>query len=329
MIRRLGDYTSITPPSWLVKDLVPDSGFGLTHGQPGAGKTFLILTLLLSIGHGRDWHGYPTKGGFTVYVAGEGHRGVIQRSKAWHDYHGLDPSSAQVLIMEGPLQVLDEKAVKQFVEEVRAAAGAEPIRMVVLDTLSRCSAGGDENSQRDMSVFVARCDYIAKELGCFVMVLHHETKGGGTIRGSTTLPGAADLLLAVDRSGDGFTAEVTKQKDGKDGAVYQFALEPVEVGFDDDGEAVSVPVAVLEATSASRPKAPETIGKNQAALLDLLETAGPAGLTDEAWFFNAQALKVVGGMKPARAYREARDALLKAGRIRKNDDHFVTAKQAA
>jgi hypothetical protein len=325
MLKRLGEYVGAEPPTWLVKGIVPSRGLGVMHGQPGAGKTFLVLSLLLSVGHGRPWCDRPTKKGVAVYVAGEGYRGVIQRSNAWHDYHDLSPKNAEVLIMESALQVLDDKALERFIDEIKKAAGAEPVRLVVLDTLSRCFVGGDENSQRDMGVFVAQCDAIAKALDCFVMALHHETKGTGTIRGSTTLPGAADFLLAVNKIPNGFDAEVVKQKDGKDGAVYQFAFEPVDMGFDEDGEAVSVPVALLEGSSPVRAKAPDALGKNQAALLALLETTGAAGLTDAQWLFNAQAASVVGGLKPQRAYREGRDGLIKAGRVMTVDDRFIIA----
>jgi hypothetical protein len=113
----------------------------------------------------------------------------------------------------------------------------------------------------------------------------------------------------------GFDAEVIKQKDGEDGAIYRFALERVDMGLNQHGQPVSSCVALLDGTSTAKAKPPEALGKNQAGLLTLLNIAGPTGFSDEEWGFNAKAAEVLSGQKPVRAYRDARDALVKAGHV--------------
>src|SRR5205085_1884007 len=56
------------------------------------------------------------------------------------------------------------------------AADRPPVRAVVIDTASRSMRGADENSAKDMGVFVDNCENVARVLGCIVIVVHHAGK---------------------------------------------------------------------------------------------------------------------------------------------------------
>jgi hypothetical protein len=47
---------------------------------------------------------------------------------------------------------------------------------LILDTLSRALAGGDENSSVDMGRLIARCDAVREMLGCTLEYVHHSGK---------------------------------------------------------------------------------------------------------------------------------------------------------
>ena len=106
-----------------------------------------------------------------------------------------------------------------------------------------------------MGALVSHCEWLAAELDCFVLLVHHcgkdEAKG---LRGHTSLLGAINSEIEVRRQrGEVGTATVSKQRDGADGAQFAFDLEQVLLGQDDVGDEVSSCVAVC-ADSADVPK---------------------------------------------------------------------------
>jgi hypothetical protein len=73
-----------------------------------------------------------------------------------------------------------------------------PISLLVIDTLNR-NFCGDENSPRDMTVFVAHCTALAHEFNLACLILHHPAKSGnGGSRGHSALHGAVDVGWAIE-----------------------------------------------------------------------------------------------------------------------------------
>jgi RecA-family ATPase len=79
--------------------------------------------------------------------------------------------------------------------------------LAVVDTLARCFVGGEENSARDMGRFVAAADRLRTATGAAALLLHHVSRHGGAIRGSTALPGALDTGIAVEAGTERFATE--------------------------------------------------------------------------------------------------------------------------
>lgn len=317
------------PPSeWLVKKLIGRDCLGVIYGKPGAGKTFLSLALALSIGHGQQCFGRRTLQGGVAMVAGEGTGGLRNRVKAWHDHHGLDPAQCpSVQVLPQPVNLLDAGAVEALVKDIAQRFDGQPVRAVIIDTLARCFGDGDENRQPDMARFVEACDLIRRTFRCAVIVIHHTPKEADDMRGSGALEGACDCVIRVGKTDGGFEAFVRKQKDGPSGVAFGFQMVSQDVGVDEDDEAISSLVAVLDGEERITP-APandtEPKGKNQqAALAVLAEHEG--GLTEAEWREAAKAAGAVGGGNPNRAFREARDALVKAGLVLGEDGRFLAA----
>ena len=89
---RVEQVLAMPLPTWLVEGIVPSDSIGQIYGRSGHFKSFVTLDLALSIATGLRWMDHIVEAGPTVYVAGEGARGLIGRIHAWKDYHDLTRS---------------------------------------------------------------------------------------------------------------------------------------------------------------------------------------------------------------------------------------------
>ncbi|CAA7616579.1 AAA family ATPase [Magnetospirillum sp. UT-4] len=324
----LSEIMALPPAEWLVKGLVPANGFQVVYGKPGAGKTFFVLSMALSIAHGMQCFGRRTAQGNVALVAGEGVVGLQNRVKAWHRFHGLDLDGCDgVAVLPQPSNLLDADNVEQLVLDIHHRFGGQPVRLVVFDTLARCFGDGDENRQADMARLIEAGELVRRALGCAVLFVHHTPKEADELRGSSVLEGASDAVLRVSKGDAGMEVFVRKMKDGKDNLAFGFGMEAVEVGIDADGDPILTPVAVLEGEVREGSAAPADAapsGKNQQAVLAVL-AAHEGGLTDDEWRDQAKATGAVGGANPNRAFREARAALMKARLVLAEGDRFLAA----
>ncbi|TFH43867.1 MAG: hypothetical protein E4H01_11535, partial [Lysobacterales bacterium] len=107
--------------------------------------------------------------------------------------------------------------------------------LIIVDTLARTFAGGNENSSEDMGAFIAIIDYLREKTDSAILAVHHSGKdtSRGT-RGHSSLFGAVDAEFEVRKvrtapavgPGQGAgTFSVTKQKDGLDGWSADFVAE--------------------------------------------------------------------------------------------------------
>jgi hypothetical protein len=72
--------------------------------------------------------------------------------------------------------------------------------LIIIDTLARAFAGGDENTAKDMSVFVRNVDLLRDHFKCTALVVHHSGKVVEKgMRGSNSLQGAVDSEFEVSR----------------------------------------------------------------------------------------------------------------------------------
>ena len=110
---------------------------------------------------------------------------------------------------------MDEEGASTLLAET--ADMEQDIKLVVIDTLARHMTG-EENSNRDMSTFIALVDTIRLKHGCAVLIIHHTGHGTDTsnrARGASAFYASLDFefLLNGDKKGTG-TIEGTKNKEG-------------------------------------------------------------------------------------------------------------------
>jgi hypothetical protein len=154
------------------------------------------------------------------------------------------------------------------------------VDVVVIDTLSATTPGGNENSGEDMGLVLSHCKLIHRETGALVVLIHHSGKDTSRgARGWSGLRAAADAEIEIIRNGDYRTANVTKMKDGTDGESFSFKLKVIPLGVDADGEPQSSCVIEhVEAPPAEKGSGKQRAsGRHQLTMLDVLKTMAPSG----------------------------------------------------
>lgn len=222
-ILRISDLRRLPKPRWLVEGVLPEKGIALLLGNPGAGKSFVALDLALRIAADRGWSDREVLDGNTLFVAGEGTAGLPVRVHAWESFHDLNLAEGGGFgWSDKPLNLLHPAAVELWCGVV----AEERPRLIVLDTLSRCIPGADENMAMTMSKVVGSIDQLREASGGAVLLLHHTPKHRNDSRGSSALPAAADAIWMVNRSSGGqMTLKCDKMKDGEDGTVIGLTLQ--------------------------------------------------------------------------------------------------------
>lgn len=209
------DLESLPDPSWLIEGLVPESGLSVLYGRPGAAKSFLALDWAMSVASGTPWLGREIERRWVVHIAAEGKAGLKSRARAWWDAHGR-PEIGQWRLLPEAVNLRDRREIERL--EVTLAELPERPGLLVIDTMARSIAGGDENAAKDVGEFIAAVDALRGENAA--LVVHHTGKDGDRERGSSALRAAADLLVKVER--DGLRPAVTlKCEKLKDGAEWQ------------------------------------------------------------------------------------------------------------
>lgn len=182
------DLKNLSSPLYLLEDYaIYENGFNVLAGASGGGKSFVALDIAGKIA--------SMKNHSVVYIAGEGLSGYASRWESWKAYNKAE--SANLYFYTEAVQVMNSNDLASFINLI---AKHDPA-LVVIDTLARSAVGLEENSARDMGLFVGSLDTMRSHLNCGVLVVHHTGKDG-KIRGSSALYAAADSVLSLT-SNDG------------------------------------------------------------------------------------------------------------------------------
>jgi AAA domain len=274
------DMVLRTTPAYLVKGLLPRTGLIVVWGPPKCGKSFFVSDLMMHVALGWEYRGRRTIGGTVVYCALEGAEGFRARLAAFRMRHLAEHRGGVPFnLVAAPLTLAADAA--PLVASVQASLGPKIApAVVVIDTLNR-SLAGSESDDKDMGAYIRAADAIRDAFSCAVIIVHHSGLEGSRPRGHTSLTGAADAQLSVKRdAANNIVVTVEWMKDGSEGEQVVSRLEVVEVGRDDDGDAITscvvVPVAgPMGTVKASGQKAlPKGARIALAALHDVLGAEG-------------------------------------------------------
>ncbi|WP_273380952.1 AAA family ATPase [Symbiobacterium thermophilum] len=204
------DLQRLPPLTWLIDQHLPAGGLAVLYGPSGGGKSFVALDMGMSVATGTPWAGFATKSGPVVYVSAEGAAGLQQRVNAWTRARGVKTVEMLRFCLQ-PIQLMDEMATRDFIQELEKLPSRPSL--VIFDTLARCLVGGDENSSRDVGLFVHGVDQVRATTGAAVMIVHHTGKKGNSERGSSALRAAADAMLSLQVENGVIRLKVDKLKE--------------------------------------------------------------------------------------------------------------------
>jgi hypothetical protein len=267
---------------WLVKDFLGAGEMSCAYGPPGSAKSLLAGDLAAHVAWGQDWMGRRVSQGAVLFVAIE-RAGLVKRRLAGiSQHHGI--AELPLAVLSGSIDLCHGRSgvdgILECAKRLTDEAGGD-VGLVVIDTVSRALAGGNENSSEDMGALVQNVLHIQEGTGAHVLLTHHVPHDQNRMRGHGALLAACDTTLRIETNGDLRTATVEKTNDGAEGERVSFAIESVELDQDPiTGDVTSAPV--LRPTEAPKATAREPeLSKNAKTMFALLQSAG--SLSTEEW----------------------------------------------
>ncbi len=223
---------------WLIGDLLQSQGLAILYGPAGIGKTFLSLSMALSLaafertpqGDLRGWSGSfdlkPLRKAQVIYWIGEGGVSIRSRIKGWLKTSGAKSNAPFKLLdqIETVNTLMDAARTMTFFDNLQAAIkaetaganGSEPMPaknpseqskeplLLVIDTLSATHPAFDENDAKSAGAIMQNCRLLIDKFKATrplsILIIHHSTKRGG-MRGHSRLIGDPDTVLSVSKIG--------------------------------------------------------------------------------------------------------------------------------
>lgn len=221
---------------WLPAD--PRGAVGYLAGRSQSFKSFLALDWAAHISQGMPWNGFPVEQGQALYVCGEGqYDDLMGRLRAWEKQHDTDAEHLYVRL--SPINLMQPEDVAEAIALIDLERDVTP-RLVVMDTLSQCSNGMDENSSHDAKIVYHASKEFGTKFGATVLVVHHTGRADGSImRGSSALFDDADFVHSLVRPGwevNGMQATLNAMKMKGRRLIKNFELQAVPVKWEDESK---------------------------------------------------------------------------------------------
>jgi AAA domain len=276
---------------WLIKDFLGASELSCIFGPPGSGKSVLAGDLAAHVAAGRTWFGRRVQQGSVLYVAIERSALVRRRLAAFREHHSVGEIPLAVVSGHADLRASRDSAdeIIEFARKI-AEIGEVPVTLIVIDTVSRALAGGDENSPKDMGSLVGNLAHIQEQTAAHVCALHHiPADGTQRLRGHGALLGACDTTIKVENLETYRMATVDKVNDGPEGESVTFDLKSVELHHDPETNITTTAPVVIQSEAAATGEKPKKLALNQRLVLGIIQDAGKDGLELEEWRLAAEA----------------------------------------
>lgn len=218
----------LTPPQWLIENILEEESLIGLIGRSGSGKSFLAIDMACSIASGTLFHGRATTLGTVLYVASEGKRGLTTRVEAWCHKYGISSENLDLHISKQKLPMHDNNAVRDVLNEANLIGN---VRLIIIDTLARSFGGHNENSTQDMNHFISNCDRLKAEHRS-IMIVHHSGHSAERARGNSAFYAALDAELSVKKTNHDIEVSCTKMKDAPDFDALNFILVQTDIERD-------------------------------------------------------------------------------------------------
>jgi hypothetical protein len=264
---------------WLVKNILTRRELSMLAGPSQSGKSFIAIDLAMAIAQGRPWFGRKAMQGGVVYQAGESAKGVRRRRlPAYRQHNDLrGDTSLPFVMLSSPVNLYaGDDQTNLLIEEIlhwKRKFEPIPLELTVIDTYAAATPGADENSAKDMTAVLARCQRISTATDAAVLLVHHMNAAGEKPRGHTSIFANLDSVLICKQTENQSDDEgrkireitIGKLKDGDaDTPAIKFVLKGVRIGEDADGDPVTSCVVEPPSRASYAP-----IGTNPDKGLDL------------------------------------------------------------
>jgi putative DNA primase/helicase len=271
ILESANEFAATAAQKWLVARVLPSEGVAAIFGPSRSGKSFLALDLCAAVSTGVQWFGRRVTAVSVTYLVLEGAAGFGKRLSAIIQRKGGQISGRLSLVR----QSLDLRSHSHLSELASAIlANGRGGGMVVVDTLSQAAIGADENSSVDMGALIAGCNWLQRAVGGLVVIVHHTGKDGAKgLRGHSSLLAALDAAIEVRCTGGRREWTLAKSKDEVDGGKHGFSLEPVNLGVDENEEAITSCIVASDAAATLSSSTGGPTGKNQVRAFDYLQIA--------------------------------------------------------
>jgi len=245
-------------PTYLVKDLLPDVGLAVIFGPEKCGKSFWLFDVMMHVALGWPYRGHDVIQGPVVYCALEGGRGFAKRIVAFRqEFLAQDSDPVPFWLIDVRLDLIKEHTA--LIAAIRSQLKNTNPAAVVIDTLNR-ALNGSENDDEDMGKFIAAADAVRDAFNCLVAIIHHTPLSGGRPRGHSSLGGADDAQISVEKNDASgiVTCKVVHMKDDASDLVLASKLKRVEIGTDSKRNPITSCVETVKATASTNSNLPRT-----------------------------------------------------------------------
>ena len=244
-IRTLADaYAPRPPKQYIVDGLLTLPSLSIVYGRPGCLKTMLMIDMAASVAGGEPW--LPR---LAAQTNKETARPTIQAPVFFADFdNGADTMDERIeaaarargLSQTTPLHYVSmpklwlDMSNERYIPVLQDNAG--DAKLIIVDNLLTISGDADENSAQIATV-LTNLRRVAEGTGAAVVVIHHQRKNtgygqiGDTLRGHSSINGAIDLALLIERDDYTETVKVQSTKTRKVqvepfGAMFTFTHKP-------------------------------------------------------------------------------------------------------
>lgn len=220
----------------LIEDLLDQDAISILYGDSNVGKTFVAMDLAYHVAAGESWNSKRVVQGSVIYVAAEGGRSAENRILALKRHYNTN--HFPLALVPCQINLFDSKEDFQGLLALIRAAEQQcgQARLIIIDTLSRSIAGGNENDSVDMGVFMDTMTHIKNRTKAHLMLVHHSGKDASRgARGHSLLRAAADTELEVTKG----LIQVTKQRDMEFTKDIGFELETLTLGTNEFGKQIT------------------------------------------------------------------------------------------
>ncbi len=278
------DEREVVSQPWLLRGLIQRGTFVCAYGDPGEGKSVLMLDACHAIaGQRKEWldtFSVDTNGArVALYVGLEGFGSTKRRTIALRHEYG----NAPLALVSGQWDLTTAEGALEFSELVASVINqVGPLAVIVLDTWARllAAAGADENSATEVGKVIRSLDIVREMTGATIVAIHHSGKDKSAgARGTTALKGAVDTELEI-RGGQLCNP---KQRDCDEHTPVGFRIVSKMIGMDINGAEVTAPLVRGTPVAGNRR---QLTGQAQHALTALSELEGgvAGGVVDyDAW----------------------------------------------